>query len=117
VLVLVLVLEPEPEPEPELELEPEPEPELELELELAREQVPEAELVSELEPEPELVREQVPEAALVPVPWKVRVRGSGKSTVSGRRCRSPRRRTPPAWKQPGGSTGRIARTRGQRLRT
>jgi hypothetical protein len=109
VLVLVLVLEPEPEPELELELE----------LQLAREQVPKAELVSELEPEPEpeLARDQVPEAALVPVPWKVRVRGSRKSTVSGRRCRSPRRRTPPAWKQPGGSTGRIARTRGQCLRT
>lgn len=108
-LVLVLVLEPEPEPELELELE----------LQLAREQVPKAELVSELEPEPEpeLARDQVPEAALVPVPWKVRVRGSRKSTVSGRRCRSPRRRTPPAWKQPGGSTGRIARTRGQCLRT
>ena len=111
VLVLVLALE--------LELEPEPELELELELQLAREQVPKAELVSELEPEPEpeLARDQVPEAALVPVPWKVRVRGSRKSTVSGRRCRSPRRRTPPAWKQPGGSTGRIARTRGQCLRT
>lgn len=92
-LALALALEPEPEPEPAREL--------------AREQVPEA----------ELVRDQVPEAALVPVPWKVRVRGSRKSTVSGWRCRSPRRRTPPAWKQPGGSTARIARTRGQCLRT